>query len=334
MARILLWGAVLAGVFWIHLASHQNNAKFRIAVAVQGMTAEFMQLWVAAARHHPAVLDGTVALTIYDGKLDALNQLNQMQTIVARKFDAVIFIPVDAQAGVAAAAQARTAGIPVLGSNTLVSDRRVYTAYIGSDDVLAGRMVANIVVGRMAGRGNVFIIQGPIGHSAEIQRQQGILQVLAANPRIKLLAQRSANWSRSEALSLMENWLTAYPGMIGGVIAQNDEMALGALEALKARDIDPRLVPVAGIDGVHDALVASAHGQMTTVLQDATAQAQGSIDLALARLIGKSYQPRSDIWRRYHTQLNWDQGRGRNYMIPWTAIGREEALSLLAKQTR
>ena len=78
-------------------------------------------------------------------------------------------------------------------------------------------------------------------------------EVLDKHPEIKLLENKTANWSRQEAFKVMQDWLVAHPGEIKGVLAQNDEMALGAIRALKAADIDPKTVPVAGVDGVTDA---------------------------------------------------------------------------------
>ena len=90
----------------------------------------------------------------------------------------------------------------------------------------------------MGGKGNVVIIEGPIGQSAQIQRKEGIDKILAANPDVKVLETKTANWSRAEAQSLTETWLTAHPDKINGVIGENDEEMLGALQAVKG-DISP-----------------------------------------------------------------------------------------------
>ena len=291
--------------------------------------AEFMQLWVRDAKLHPAIKQGLATLTVFDGRLDALTQANQFDTIITERFDAIIFIPVDVQAGIEPAERARGAGIPIVGSNTLLGNRSLYTSYIGSDDVEAGKIVARTVVERLHGKGSVVILEGPIGHSAQIQRREGIAAVLTQYPAVRVLAMKSANWSRAEALALMENWLTAYPHQIDGVIAQNDEMALGALESLKAHGVDPAAVPVAGIDGITDALEAVKRGEMFTTLQDATAQSQGSIDLALRILIGPSYRPMSSIWQEYRGQLDWGDGTRTAYMVPWVPVTRENVDRLL-----
>lgn len=322
-----LTAAMLGGISG---CANRSRAKYRLAASVQGMMAEFMQLWVRDAKLHPAVRQGLAALTVFDGRMDALTQANEFDTIITEHFDAIIFIPVDVQAGIEPAKRARAAGIPIIGSNTLLGDRSLYTSYIGSDDVEAGKIVARTVIGRIHGTGNVVILEGQLGQSAQIQRRQGIDAVLARHPAIKVLARKSADWSRAEALALMENWLTAFPHRIDGVIGQNDEMALGALQSIEAHGIDPATLPVAGIDGITDALEAVKRGEMFTILQDATAQSQGSIDLALRVLIGPSYRPMSSIWKEYPGQLDWDGGTRKAYMVPWVPVTRENVDRLLA----
>ncbi|WP_420797201.1 substrate-binding domain-containing protein [Bacillus pumilus] len=85
------------------------------------------------------------------------------------------------------------------------------------------------------------------------------------------------------------DWLNAHPnGGISGIIAQNDDMALGALQAVKSRGLTPTEVPVTSIDGMPDAIQAAKRNEITTFLQDAQAQSQGALDVALRALAGKT----------------------------------------------
>ena len=208
--------------------------------------------------------------------------------------------------------------MPVVGSNG-PCDTHAMLSYIGSDDVQAGRDVANAVIGRINGGGGVVEIQGPVGQLGAIQRGQGMKEVLDKQPEIKLFENKTANWSRQEAFKLMQDWLVAHPGEIKGVLAQNDEMALGAIRALKAASIDPKTVPVAGVDGVTDAIKAVAAGDMIlSVAQDSHAQAQGAVDIALRHLVGPSYKPQSDTWEKYKEKMPWGDGTAKLYNVPWT----------------
>jgi putative xylitol transport system substrate-binding protein len=330
--RQVLQSTMAAGALVLVTACRGKGNKnvHRLAVPLQGMTAEFMQLWLRGAKAHPAIRDGRATMTVFDGRMDALTQTNQFDTIITQRFDAIIFIPVDVEAGVGPASQAKAAGIPLIGSNTLISDKSLYRCYIGSDGVVSGEDVARAVVTKLGGKGNVVIFEGIIGHSAQIQRRQGIQTILKQNPNVKVLEMKAANWSRAEAQALMENWLTSHGSAIQGVISQNDEMALGAIEALKARGINLAKFPVGGVDGLTDALEAVKHGEMWTTLQDANAQAQGSIDLALRVLVGPSYQPMSAIWNQYPGKLSWGDGTLTEYVVPWTAVTNENVDRLLA----
>lgn len=315
------------------IARAQAGKSFKIGAAVYGLKAEFMQLWVGAIKAHPAVRSGQAAITVFDGQYDALTQSNQFDSMITQRFDAIIFVPIDAQAGADAVRKAKAANIPVIGSNTRVVGNEL-TSFIGSDDVKAGMMEADAVVKAMGGKGNVVVIEGPIGQSAEIDRGRGNREVLAANPGVKVLEHKTANWSRAEAQSLMENWLTAHPGQIGGVIGQNDEMALGALQAIKAAGMDPKKIPLAGIDGVSDAILAVKAGEMVSILQDANGQAQGALDIALRRLAGEGYKPMSEVWNEYASQMPWGGGTATEYSVPWTPVTAGNADALLAKRQK
>ena len=311
-------------------ASAQEKKTYHVGAAVYGLKGEFMQLWANSLKEHPLVKDGTVKVTIYDGKYDALTQNNQFDTMITQKMDGILFVAIDAQAGAEAVNKAYAAKIPVVGSNTRVKTDKL-TSYVGSNDVIAGEMEAESVIKAMGGKGNVVILEGPIGQSAQIERRKGNENVLAKYKDVKVLEMKTANWSRAEALSLMENWLTAHSGKINGIIGQNDEMALGAIEAVKAKGIDPKTIPTAGIDGVKDAVRAVKAGNMVSVLQDAKAQAQGSLDVLMRAIVGASYKPRSPIWEHYKSVgLNWGDGTAKDYSIPWTPITTQNADAMLA----
>jgi putative xylitol transport system substrate-binding protein len=331
LTRIVL--AVALMVATAGTASAQAKKTYRIGAAVYGLKAEFMQIWVGALKEHPAVKDGTVKLTVFDGNYDALTQNNQFDTMVTQKYDGAIFVPIDIQAGAEAVNKAAAAKIPVVGSNTRVNSDKLLS-YIGSNDVVAGEMEADAVIKAIGGQGNVVILEGPIGQSAQIERRKGNEAALAKNPGVKVLQMKTANWSRAEALSLMENWLTANPGQIKGIIGQNDEMALGAIAAVKAKGIDPKSIPTAGIDGVTDAILSVKRGEMVSILQDARAQAQGALDILLGRLIGPSYKPASDIWAQYAKGMPWNGGKDKVYNVPWTPITLENADKLLATRQK
>lgn len=302
----------------------------KIAVLMYGMKAEFVQLMERYGKEHPAVKSGLAQLTFYDGRYDAMVQNNQAETAIQTKTDAIIVNPLDYEANIDVATMANKAGIPVVVTNARLNTEDI-TAEVVSDDVKGGYMEAKAVMDKLKCKGNVVIIEGPKGGSGEIQRGEGNDKAIAeCGPgKVKVLERKTANWSRAEALSLMENWLQKHRGKIDGVIAQNDEMALGAIEAIKGAGLNPKDFAIAGIDGVSDAIRAVQQGEMVSILQDAKAQMDGSIDVALRAVIGPKYKPMSTIWQQYSPELKWEDGQLKHYMIPWTVVTPQNAQALL-----
>lgn len=322
----LLIGLLASAAILAAPAAMAQDKKLKIGATTYGLNAEFMQLWSAALKEHPAVKNGDVELTVFDGRYDALVQQEQFNTMITQKFDAIIFVPMDVEAGAAAVQAAHDAGIPVVGSNARVNSD-LLTSYVGSNDVLAGEMEAKAVLDKMGCKGNLVILEGPIGQSGQIQRLEGNEKALKACPDVKVLETQTANWSRAEAQTLMENWLTAHPGQINGVIGQNDEMALGAIEAIKAANLNVSDFAIAGVDGVTDAINAVKEGQMASVLQDGIAQAQGALDVAI-KAAKPDYEPVSTVWTQY-PEMKWADGKEKIYLVPWTQVTTENADKLL-----
>lgn len=322
--------ALLTSGLLLGTSTLAQAAPVKIAVLMYGMKAEFVQLMEKAAKEHPEVKNGNVQLTVYDGRYDPMVQNNQAETAIQTKTDAIIINPMDYEANIDVVTMANKAKIPVVVTNARLNTDQM-TSEVVSDDVLGGYLEAKAVLQKMNCQGNVVIIEGPKGGSGEIQRGQGNDKAIAeCGPgKIKVLERKTANWSRAEALPLMENWLQKHRGQINGVIAQNDEMALGAIEAIKGANLNVKDFAIAGVDGVSDAIRAVQAGEMVSILQDAHAQMQGSIDVALRAVKGDSYQPQSDIWKQYASQMQWDNGTAKRYSVPWTVVTTENAAQLL-----
>jgi len=231
--------------------------------------------------------ENDITLVSYDGNYDAATQLAQTETMIAEGCDAIIIDPVDAEACAASVEAAYNAGIPCIGANAMVNSD-VLTSYIGSQDVLAGQDIMQYMIDYL-GRDdfNIVIIEGPMGQSAQLQRLEGIENILKDHPDITILAKQTANWSRSEAMTIMESWLKSYDN-IDAVMGENDEMALGAREAIKAAGKD---IPCIGVDGITDAVTAIQNGDMiASDFQNAEAQMIKAIEVAVAAANGEEVE--------------------------------------------
>jgi len=302
----------------------------KIAVLMYGMKAEFVQLMEQAAYNHPMVKSGKVKITMYDGRYDALIQNNQAETAIRTNHDAIIINPMDYDANVDVVDMANEAGIPVIVTNARLNTDKM-TAEVVSDDVQGGYLEGKFIMDKIGCKGNVVILEGPKGGSGEIQRGQGNEKAIAECPKgaVKIIERKTANWSRAEGMNLMENWLMKYKGKINGVIGQNDEMALGAIEAIEGSGGSTNSYAIAGIDGVTDALYSVKHDKMVSILQDANGQMQGAIDVALRHIIGAEYKPTSPIWAQYADKLDWNNGQSKHYNIPWTVVNKGNVDNLL-----
>ncbi len=182
----------------------------------------------------------------------------------------------------------------------------------------------------MGGKGNLVILEGPIGQSSQIERREGNYKAIAEyGTNVNVLEIRTANWSRAEALNLMENWLSAHGTNINGIIGQNDEMALGAIQAIKSAGLDPNDFVVVGIDGVSDALQSVENEEMlTSILQDAVGQGQGSLDILLAQLEGDSYVPQAKVWE----SIEFGDDIQSDYKTPWIPVDTNNAQSVMTER--
>ena len=158
----------------------------------------------------------------------------------------------------------------------------------------------------LGGKGNIVVIDGPNAHSAQLDRSQGINEVLENYPDIKIIAEQTANWDRAEAMTLMENWLQM-GDQIDGVVAQNDEMAIGALKAIQAANKQDS-IKVVGIDAIADALTLVESGELIgTVYQDAVGQGAGAVEAAIKAVNGESLEKETLIPYKLVTVDNLDE---------------------------
>ena len=221
--------------------------------------------------------------------LDVNTQANQVDQFINQGVDAILVNPVQAGSLEPQVAAAQAAGIPFVDVNASLKNEAL-DGSVQPDDVAAGAQEAQMMVDALGGEGNVVILQGPLGGSGEIDRGAGIDQVLAENPGITVLAKDTANWKRDEAVNKMKNWISAFGSEIDGVISQNDDMGLGALQALKEAGITD--VPIVGIDGIEDGLRAVENGDFIgTSLQHGTVQMAAGLAVAARLARGEDVDP-------------------------------------------
>ena len=263
----------------LNSSCHNRNDKKNILVGVsyQNLQNEFIINIQDAIRKRAK--EDNIDLIELDAQGKSENQISQIENFIAADVDAIILNPCDKEGSAPAVDIAVREKKPIIVINAVVTNLNKANAFVGSEDEEAGRIAAQYIVDLLQGKGNIAVIHGPNGHSAEVQRTEGIRQVIKRYPEAKIVVEQTANWDRAQGMALMENWL-ASPRKIDAVIAQNDEMALGAYKAIEAAGKQNE-IKVIGIDAIHDALKSVADNKMAgTVFQDAGGQGSLAVDLA------------------------------------------------------
>ncbi|HEX4836104.1 MAG TPA: ribose ABC transporter substrate-binding protein RbsB [bacterium] len=225
-----------------------------------------------------------VTLIVLDAQNDPAKQASSVEDLIAKKVSAVIINPTDSDAIVPTVKKLNAAKIPVITVDRAANGGTV-AAHIASDNVAGGRMAAGYVGTRLKGKGNVVMLEGIAGSSAARDRGKGFRAGLAAFPGIKIVASQTADFDRAKGLSVMENVLQAQK-KIDAVFAQNDEMALGAIQAIAAAKREKEMF-VVGFDAIADALKAVDEGKMAaTIAQQPKVMGQLAVQAASTLLKG------------------------------------------------
>ena len=254
---------------------------------------QFLQT-VADGMQAKATEMGTVELNIVAAQEKTDVQLGQVENFISQKVNAIIVIPVDTDAAGPMTAKAQAAKIPLVYVNRRPSDLPKGVPYVGSDSLYAGTVEMESLAKLAGGKGNVVILQGDPANEAAVLRTKGCNDVVAKNPGMKVTKTQAGNWYRDKGLSIMENWIQTGE-QIDVVCANNDEMALGAIQALKnAKLLDK--VFVGGVDATKDALAAMKAGELeVTVFQDAKGQGGGGVDAAYKLVKGETVPDLVDV---------------------------------------
>ncbi len=250
----------------------------KVGYSCNNLNDTFQTYIVDAAKE--AAKEANITLDVQDAQEDVIKQQDQVNTLIEQGVKALIVVPVDTSATDAITTAAAEAGIPLVYVNRnpfgdSQPPENVY--YIGTKEVDAGKFQAEYLKKIMPEGGGIAILQGILSNEAALKRTQGNEEVLAGG-KFTILAKESGNWQRDQGINLTENWITAYGDDLKVVLGNNDEMALGAVQALQAAGRTD--VIVMGVDATPDGKAAVADGTMAcTVLQDPVAFGSGAVNI-------------------------------------------------------
>ena len=316
MTKKMLLAASLTATLMGTVASAEN-----IGVSMALFDDNFLTVLRNGLIEQADAMDG-VDIQVEDAQNDVAKQLDQINNFIASGVDAIIVNPVDTSATQAMSDAAAAAGVPLVYVNrqpvnvdTLPDNQ----AFVASDERESGTLETKEVCRLLSEAGkteaNIYVMMGELSNQAAVQRTADIHDVMESGEcgvTLNILQEQTANWSRDEAQDLMTNWLsTGEP--FDAVISNNDEMAIGAIQAMKAAGISMADVIVGGVDATQDALAAMQAGDLdATVFQDAAGQGAGALDAALKLSKGEAVDTKVYIPFQLVTPANIDQFLSKN----------------------
>ena len=223
-----------------------------------------------------------VQLQFEDARADVVKQLSQVENFIGQKVDAIIVNPVDTASTANIIKAATAAKIPLVFVNRRPDQKDLPKDVVAvtSDDVEAGKLQMQYIAEKLGGKGKIVILLGDLANNSTTNRTKGVKEVLAKYPDIKIEQEQTGTWLRDKSMTLVNDWLTQ-GREFDAVLANNDEMAIGASMALKSAGKEKGSVLIAGVDGTPDGLNAIAKGDMAaSAFQDAKGQAVGSVEAA------------------------------------------------------
>lgn len=278
MKKIILGAAMM-------LALSTAAQAETIGVSIAKFDDNFLTVLRNGMSDYAKTLNG-VSLQVEDAQNDVSKQQSQIQNFIASKVDAIVVNPVDTDATAAMSKIAADAGIPLVYVNRQpanVDTLPANQAFVASNEQQSGTLQAQEICRLLGGKGKAVVIMGELSNQAARMRTQDVHDVLKTDAckGIQIVEEQTANWDRTQGSDLVTNWLSSGTEF-DAVISNNDEMAIGAIQALKAAGKDTKKVLVGGIDATQDALAAMQAGDLAvTVFQDAAGQGKGSVDAAL-----------------------------------------------------
>ena len=220
---------------------------------------------------------GGIKILSADGQNRVPKQTADVESAIIQGVDGIIISPIDVNAMAPALQQAIDAGIPVVTVDRYVGGVPGIYAHVGADNVKGGEAQARLIMEQFPNGATIVNLQGQPGASPAIDRNKGLHNILDGKSKYKIVAEQTANWSRDQGMSVTENilvGLSSPPDVINGA---NDDMALGAMEAVKARGLN---VKILGFDALPEAIAAVRDGSlMATVEQFPGGQSKTALNL-------------------------------------------------------
>jgi ribose transport system substrate-binding protein len=237
--------------------------SLRIGLSVPSLSMTWFSFLKSAVEMQAAEMG--VELVTLDARNQVGKQMSDIEDMIVQGLDGVLLVPINVEALVPAVESLDAAGIPVV-----TVDRRIAGAptlcHVGADNVEGGRTAGLFIAHLLKGEGRVIELTGTPGSSPAIDRGSGFNEVIAQFPNIKIIAQQTGQFTRAEGMTVMENLIQANPEF-DAVFAHNDDMIIGAIEAIKGSGLKLGDVITVGFDAIEDALRAVKRNELDATIE-------------------------------------------------------------------
>lgn len=275
--RNVLWGAMLAATGAMMLGASAQPAGKDAEHASKQLIVGFSQVGAESAWRtaetgsiRSEAQKRGIELKFADAQGRQANQISAIRSFIAQKADAIILAPVVETGWESVLREAKEARIPVVlvDRGVAVSDKSLYTTLIASDFVEEGRRAAEWLVGKTGGKADIVELQGTTGAAPAIDRQKGFAQEIAKHQGMKIIKSQSADFTRAKGKEVMQAFIKSDKGKFNAVYAHNDDMALGAIQALEEAGMKPGTdVTIISIDAVKAAFEAMIAGKLNATVE-------------------------------------------------------------------
>jgi inositol transport system substrate-binding protein len=280
----------LACLITLPLLATAAPKKLKMGVTIEDFNDVFMRY--ALDQLTDEAKKSNIDIIAADGKRDPNEQLKQIENFITQGVDAIMIHVIDQTVAPTITKECLAAKIPLVYFNRKPDDSALVAGKVvavASPEVVAGNLEGEFVAKKLNGKGNVAILMGSMGTAPQIGRTQGTKDVIAKYPGMKVVREQTANFSRPDAVTVVENWL-ASGEKIDAIVANNDEMAIGAVIVLEEKKMKDKVV-VTGVDATSDAMKFIADKRLDmTVFQNGGAQGRGAVQTAI-KLVNKQSVP-------------------------------------------
>ncbi len=247
------------------------NDKLVVGFAQIGQESGWRDAETASIQFYAGQNLDTIDLKFADAQQQQANQIKAIKSFIEMGVDVIGVAPVVETGWEAVFKEAKDAGIPIVLVDRMakLEDESLYATFIGSDFIEEGKNAAIEMSNLLGGTGKIVELEGTVGASAANDRKAGFHDEIAANhPGIEILASQTGDFTRAKGKEVMESFLKTYGAEIKGVYGHNDDMVLGAIEAIKEAGFKPGVdIKTVSIDGVKGVFEAMAAGEANVTVE-------------------------------------------------------------------